>query len=144
MCICCILINRDICVIQPPLKIWNITTASKSSFIPFPVPLTPTPRDNPDLDFPTSVLLCEASSTEYNVFESHSSMLSWGFPGGSVVKNLPAIQDPQETRIRSLGWEGRRAWQPTPVFFPGESHGQRSLAGYNPKYCKESEMTEMT
>ena len=71
-------------------------------------------------------------------------MLSWGFPGGSAVKNLPAIQDPQETRIRSLGWEGRRAWQPTPVFFPGESHGQRSLAGYNPKYCQESEMTEMT
>ena len=27
---------------------------------------------------------------------------------------------------RSLGW----AWQPTPVFFPGESHGQRRLAGY--------------
>ena len=26
----------------------------------------------------------------------------------------------------------RREWQPTPVFFPGESHGQRSLAGYNP------------
>ena len=27
----------------------------------------------------------------------------------------------------------RRAWQPTPVFFPGESHGQRSLAGYSPR-----------
>jgi len=27
---------------------------------------------------------------------------------------------------------GRRAWQPTPVFLPGESHGQRSLAGYSP------------
>ena len=26
----------------------------------------------------------------------------------------------------------RRAWQPTPVFLPGQSHGQRSLAGYNP------------
>ena len=25
----------------------------------------------------------------------------------------------------------RRAWQPTPVFLPGESHGQRSLAGYS-------------
>ena len=29
-----------------------------------------------------------------------------------------------------LPW--RRAWQPTPVFLPGESHGQRSLAGYSP------------
>ena len=28
-----------------------------------------------------------------------------GFPGGSVVKNLPAIQETQETRVRSLGWE---------------------------------------
>ena len=26
----------------------------------------------------------------------------------------------------------RRAWQPTPVFLPGEFHGQRSLAGYSP------------
>ena len=29
-----------------------------------------------------------------------------------------------------LPW--RREWQPTPVFLPGESHGQRSLAGYSP------------
>ena len=28
-----------------------------------------------------------------------------GFPGGSVVKNLPAVQEPQETRVRSLGQE---------------------------------------
>ena len=28
-------------------------------------------------------------------------------------------------------------WQPTPLFFPGESHGQRSLAGYSPSDCKE-------
>ena len=34
--------------------------------------------------------------------------------------------------VRSLGWEDplRRAWQSTPVFLPGESHGQRSLVGY--------------
>ena len=30
----------------------------------------------------------------------------------------------------------RRAWQPTPVFMPGESHGQRNLAGYSPLGCK--------
>ena len=36
----------------------------------------------------------------------------------------------------------RRDWQPTPVFFPGESHGQRSLAGYSPLGCKESDTTE--
>ena len=38
----------------------------------------------------------------------------------------------------------RRAWQPTPVFLPGESHGQRSLVGYSPLGCKESDMTEAT
>ena len=35
-----------------------------------------------------------------------------------------------------------RAWQPTPVFLPGEFHGQRSLAGYSPWGHKESDMTE--
>ena len=35
----------------------------------------------------------------------------------------------------------KRAWQPTPLFLPGESHGQRSLEGYSPWGCKESEMT---
>ena len=33
-------------------------------------------------------------------------------------------------------------WQPTPVFLSGESHGQRSLAGYSPQGCKESDTTE--
>ena len=33
-------------------------------------------------------------------------------------------------------------WQPTPVFLPGEFHGQRSLAGYSPWGCKESDTTE--
>ena len=36
----------------------------------------------------------------------------------------------------------RRAWQPTPVFLPGESHGQRRLVGYSPWGRKESDMTE--
>ena len=36
----------------------------------------------------------------------------------------------------------RRKCQLTPVFLPGKSHGQRSLAGYSPCDCKESDMTE--
>ena len=36
----------------------------------------------------------------------------------------------------------RRKWQPTPVFLPEESHGQRSLAGYSPWGCKELDTTE--
>ena len=42
--------------------------------------------------------------------------------------------------VRKIPW--RRAWQPTPVFLPGKSHGQRSLEGYSPWGCKESYMTE--
>ena len=47
---------------------------------------------------------------------------------------------------QSLGQEDprRMAWQPIPVFLSGESHGQRSLAGYSPYGCKESDMTEAT
>ena len=58
-----------------------------------------------------------------------------------TVKNLPAMK---ETWVRSLVREDprRRKWQPTPVFLPGEFHGQRSLAGYNPWGFKESDMTE--
>ena len=37
----------------------------------------------------------------------------------------------------------RRKWQPTPVFLPGKSHGQMSLAGYSPWGHKESDMTEL-
>ena len=44
--------------------------------------------------------------------------------------------------VGKISW--RRAWQPTPVLLPGESHGQRSLAGYNPQSCKESDTTEVT
>ena len=42
--------------------------------------------------------------------------------------------------VRKIPW--RMAWQPTPVFQPGEFHGQRSLAGYSPWGCKESDTTE--
>ena len=36
----------------------------------------------------------------------------------------------------------RRKWQPTPVFLPEESHGEKSLEGYSPWVCKESDTTE--
>ena len=61
------------------------------------------------------------------------------FPGDSV-KNLPAVLETQEMRVWSLGWKDpwRRTWQPTPVFWPRESHGQRSPAGYSPWGHNES------
>ena len=68
-----------------------------------------------------------------------------GFPSGSVVKNLPAMQETQEmwvqSLVRKIPWQ--RAWQPIPVFLPGESHGQQSLAGYSSWSHKKSDTTEV-
>ena len=62
-----------------------------------------------------------------------------------MVKNLPANAE-DETWVPSLGgkipWISK--WQPTPAFLPGKSHGLRSLEGYSPWSCKESDMTETT
>ena len=68
--------------------------------------------------------------------------LSAGFPGGAVVKNPPAniLDAGSILGLGKIPW--RRQWQPIPVFLPGKSHGQRSLAGYSPRGCKESNMTE--
>ena len=66
-------------------------------------------------------------------------------PGGSVVKNLPTCRRCTRhwfnPRIGKVSW--KRAWQPTPVFLPGESHGQRSLVGYSPLGHKELDMTKV-
>ena len=68
-----------------------------------------------------------------------------GFPGGTSGKELPvSAGDIRDTGFDS--WVGRipwrKAWQPTPVFLPGEFHGQRSLVGYSPWGHKESDMTD--
>ena len=47
-----------------------------------------------------------------------------------------------EPWIWKICW--RRQWQPTPVFLPGKSHGQSSLAGYSPREHEESDTTEHT
>ena len=52
-------------------------------------------------------------------------------------KCLPAMQ---ETRVGKIPW--RRKWQPTPVFLPEKSHGQRSLVDYSPWGHKEFDTTE--
>ena len=69
----------------------------------------------------------------------------WGFPAGSSGKESPAnAGEPWKTRldpqIGKILW--RRKMQPTPVFLPGQSHGQRSLVGYSSRGHKESDTTE--
>ena len=66
---------------------------------------------------------------------------SWPSLVAQMVKNPPARR---ETWVQSLTGKipWRRGWQSTPVFSPGESHGERILVGYSPCGCKESDMTE--
>ena len=83
-------------------------------------------------------------------------MVSWfliriprqlGFPGGTSGKE-PACQRRRRKRRGFHSWVGKMPWrrarQPTPVSLPGESHGERSLAGYSPWGHKESHTTEVT
>ena len=54
------------------------------------------------------------------------------------------MQKAQETQVRSLGQEDplEEEMEIIPVFFPGESHGQRSMVGYSPKGHKELDITK--
>ena len=67
------------------------------------------------------------------------------FPGGASGQE-PTCQSSIWKRCGFDPWMGkipwRRAWQLTPVFLPGESHGQRSLVGYGPQGWKELDMIE--
>ena len=68
------------------------------------------------------------------------------FPGGASGEE-PTCQCRRHKRRKFNPWVGkiprRRAWKPTPVSLPGESHGQRSLVGYSPLDHKGSDMTEV-
>ena len=65
-----------------------------------------------------------------------------GFPGDSDGKE--STYNGGDLGLIPWVWKipWRRKWQPTPVFLPGKSHGQRSLVGYNPWGRKESNVTE--
>ena len=86
-------------------------------------------------------LMCKYST--YDIYiclqdyrESMWGVWERGFLGGPSGKE-PICQCRRHKRnglapwIRKIPW--RRAWQPTPVYFPGESHGQRSLEGHGPE-----------
>ena len=81
---------------------------------------------------------------------THISVIGGGCPGerlpGARV-NEPTCQCRRHKRYGFHPWVAkilwRRKWQLTPLFLPGESHGQRSLVGCNPQGHTESDMTEM-
>ena len=70
-----------------------------------------------------------------------------GFPGGLSGKES-ICQCRKHKRCGFDPWVGkipwRRKWQPSPVFLPGASRGQRSLGGYSPQGCKELDTIGVT
>ena len=72
------------------------------------------------------------------VLPSHGAWVPWAFLVAQMVENLQCRRLRFNPWVRKIPW--RREWQSTLVFLPSESHGQRSLAGYHPWGCKESDM----
>ena len=74
------------------------------------------------------------------ILEIHLSSGHWRLPRWLSGKESACRC--RRHRVRKIRW--RKKWQPTPVFLPGESHGQRSLVGYSPWGHKESDTSEVT
>ena len=72
----------------------------------------------------------------------HNYQVTQSFPHGSDGKRIC----PQYRRPGFKPWTGKipwkRKWLPTPVFWPGKSHGHRGLVGFSPRGLKELDMTE--
>ena len=80
--------------------------------------------------------LIKRASSRYSLGASQVALVAKNLPtNAGDIKNSGA--DPW---VRKISW--RRAQQPTPVFLPGEFHGQRSLEGYSTWSLKELDMTE--
>ena len=73
------------------------------------------------------------------------SVLSLGFPGGASCKEPTCLCRRHKGPMFFNLWVRKiplmMKWQSTPVFWPGEFHGQRSLPGYGPSYDKELDTT---
>ena len=86
--------------------------------------------------------------TLYGTEPSHSFIqLSSGKPHPTSYPEETAIRKQEEWEESPEGRGSmytfcRREWQSTPVFLPGEFHGQRNLGGYSPWGRKESDKTE--
>ena len=100
--------------------------------------------------FHSFIQLCEVGLLLLSLNERKQGSEKWhglsklisdrGFPGDLVLKNPPANAGDVGS-IPGWGRSPEGQWQPTPVFLPGTSHGQRSLEGYSPWSHKESDTT---
>ena len=89
-----------------------------------------------------TVIHGEGSQKEKNKYHILRHMCEiWDSLVAQMVKNLPTMQKPRfDPWVRKIPC--RREWQPTPIFLPGDFHGQRSLVGCSPWGHKELDETE--
>ena len=87
-------------------------------------------------EVPVWFLLLEKVSPLVKLPEIESGTVSCSAVSNCLGEHSPGGGHGHPLHRGTLPW--RRAWPPTPVFLPGESHGQRSLAGYSPLGRKES------
>jgi len=84
--------------------------------------------------------LSSSSSRSAGSYGSSIFTFLWNLHTFSIVAVSIYIPTSSTGWVRKIVWS--RKWQSTQVFLPGKFHGQRSLAGYNPWGCKQSDMTE--
>ena len=92
----------------------------------------------------TFLELCNCSQI---CFQEETQLLPFLFSVGELSRSLEQRLGRDSRAARKFDpWVGKIPWrrsrQPTPVFLSGEAHGQRSLAGYSPWGCKESDTTK--
>ena len=122
--------NADISVTQ---KMGHVLNTQNSLTRPglFPICVYSSAPERSSVPFFLS--LCSNHTRPISDSCTHGLIILWnvrlfflqcGLPRWLTLKNLPAMP---KTWVQSLGWEDplRREGQPTPVFLPGESHGQR-------------------
>ena len=103
---------------------WHLTTKRVHFFFPFFI-------DHSVKKFKKSAeTLSQKKNNNWGQLKSRGKL---HFPGSSVVKNCLAMQKIQDVQIWSLGWEDplEKEMATSPVFSPGTSHRERSLAGHS-------------
>ena len=107
--------------------------------------LTPPGKPNIGVHMSFSIMVFSGYMPSSGIVGSYDSFRS--FSGGARVGES-ACQRRRHKRHRFDPWVGKipcwKKWQPTPVFVPGESHGQRILAHCSPWGHKESDLTAHT
>ena len=132
VCVFCLILCDPMNCSLPDSSVHGIFQARILEWVAFPTPgnLTDTTLTNGDFHYKCKCILQKGNIN-----------LGRGFPlAQDLTYTLQCRRYVFDSWVGKIPW--RREWQPTPVFLPAESQGQRSLAGYSPQGHKELDTTE--